>query len=184
MRIYELDTQEDQAYLSASKEVRRQCDPDPPRSLAATWSAPTCKIVGCDRYHSYLPKTDFPTFLPTTVVLSGRAVDRLRHILIPCGEILPIHLSNDRDTLYLFNVTRIVNAIDMTSSKFIRFPGGGIMECERLIFDAARIPDDTWFFKTTQLGAVTEIFATDAAVTAVKQARLTGYKFRLAWSNE
>jgi hypothetical protein len=34
------------------------------------------------------------------------------------------------------------------------------------------------------MGPVTEIFATERAVAAVEQANLTGYEFRLVWSNE
>jgi hypothetical protein len=184
MKIYFFETQENQAYLYAPNRDSDRCDPDPPRSLAAEWTPPTFEIVGCDEFRSYLPKSDFPTFLPSTAVLSARAVERLRPILIACGEILPIYLNNDRDVLYLFNVTRVINAVDMQRSKFLRFPSGGIMECERLIFDPTQFPDNALFFKNTQMGPVTEIFATEAAVAAVKKARLTGYEFRLAWSDE
>jgi hypothetical protein len=182
MKIYFFESKPNQAYLYAPAELDDLCGPNPPRSLAAEWSPPTFEIIGSDEYRGYLPKTDFPMFLPSTAFLSARAVERLRPILIQCGEILPVHISNDRDAFYLFNVTTVLNAIDMRRSKFKRFPDGKIMVRETLVFDPTGIPDDAWFFKTTQLGAVTEIFATDAAVTAVKQARLTGCILRLAWS--
>jgi hypothetical protein len=184
MKIYYFETQENQAYLYAPGGDDDLCEPDPPRSLAPEWSPPTFEIVRDDEFRSHLPKSDFPTYLPSTAMLSRRAVKRLRPVLAACGEILPIYLSNDRDILYLFNVTRVINAVDMNRSKFLRFPSGRIMTCERLIFDPALIPSDVLFFKNTQMGPATHIFATERAVAAVEQAYLTGYEFRLAWSNE
>jgi hypothetical protein len=184
MRIFEFDTQDNQAYLYATEDVRRRCKPEPPKTLGAHWSPPALEIVTSDEYRSYLPKSDFPTFTIATMVLSARAVDRLRPILIRCGEILPIRLSNDPDTLCLFNVTLVLDAVDMKRSEFMRLPSGGIMKYERLVFDPKAIPDEALFFKTTQLGPVTEIFVTERAVAAVDEAHLTGYEFRLIWSNE
>ncbi len=184
MKIFEFDTQDNQAYLYATDDVRQQCKPDPPKSLAANWSPPTFEVVTNDEDRSRLPKSDFPTYTIATMVLSDRAVERLRTVLDACGEVLPIHLSNDHETLFLFNVTRVINAVDMKRSKFMRFPSGGIMKYERLVFDAKAIPDEALFFKTTQLGPITEIFATEQAVTAVERANLSGYNFRLAWTDE
>ncbi|MGD9722011.1 MAG: DUF1629 domain-containing protein [Pirellulales bacterium] len=175
---------EGQAYIYAPDEVSDPCVPDPPRSLAADWSPPTFEVISSDEYRSYLPKKDFLTFLRETMVLNDRAVERLRPILLPSGELLPIYLSNDRDVPYLFNVTRVLNAIDMRRSKFRRLSTGRIMCYERLVFDPSKIPDEPIFFKTTQMGPVTEIFANEAAVEAVKKARLTGHDFRLVWSDK
>ncbi len=184
MKIYYFDTKDNQAYLFAPDEVCDPCIPDPPKSLAAEWSPPTFEIVGCDEFRSYLPKSDFPALLPSVAVLSARAAERLRPILLHCGEILPVYLSNDPDIMYLFNVTRIINAVDMKRSRFMELPSGAIGPCEKLVFDPAKIPDDALFFKNTQMGPVTEIFATEAAVAAVKKARLTGHDFRLAWKSD
>ena len=77
-------------------------------------------------------------------------------------------MSNDPDTLYLLNVTRIINAVAMERSRFLRFDSGGIMKVERLVFDSTKLPTEAVFFKNTQIGACTEIFATEAAVQAVE----------------
>jgi hypothetical protein len=118
------------------------------------------------------------------MVLSSRAVGRLRPTLDACGEVLPIRLSNDHDSFYLFNVTRVINAVDMKRSKFLELPSGAIGPCERLVFDPALVPSDALFFKNTQMGPVTEIFATERPMAAVNGAGLTGYEFRLAWTDE
>ncbi|MEX2114858.1 MAG: DUF1629 domain-containing protein [Pirellulales bacterium] len=184
MKIYEFDSADNQAYLHATDDVIDQCRPEPPRPIGMEWSPPTCEIVGRDEFRSFLPKTDFPKLIIATAVLSARAVERLRPALDSCGEILPIYLSNDRDVVYLFNVTRIINSVDMKRSQFQRFPSGRIAKCEHLVFDPDMIPDDALFFKNTQMGPVTEIYATEAAVTLVKNARLTGYEFRPVWTND
>ncbi|MBI3837462.1 MAG: hypothetical protein HY288_05965 [Planctomycetia bacterium] len=184
MKIYYFETHENQAYLTAPDGEEDQCEPDPPRSLAAEWSPPTFELVTSDAFRSYLPKCDFPAHLPSTAILSSRAVERLRPVLTACGEILPIQLSNDRDILYLFNVTCVINAVDMIRSKFMKLPSGAIGPCERLVFDPALVPSDALFFKNMQMGPITEIFATQRAVAAVESANLTGYDFRLAWTDE
>jgi hypothetical protein len=184
MKIYYFGTQDNHAYLYAPGGGGDRYAPDPPRSLAAEWVPPIFELVSRDEFRSYLPKSDFPAYLPSTIMLSNRPVERLRNLVSTCGEVLPIHLSNDRDLVYLFNVTRVINAVDMSRSEFLRFPSGGIMKYERLVFDHKMIPDEAVFFKTPQLGPISEIFANDLAVAAVKRAGLTGYEFRLAWTNE
>ena len=182
MKIFSFGTQDNQAYLYAPLDVSGRCNPDPPRSMAAGWVPPTFELVGRDEYRSYLPKTDFPTLGLGNAVLSARAVDRLRPILAPCGEILPIHLSNDAEQFYLFNVTRIINAVDMERSKFMPLPSGSLGPCELLVFDPSKL-QDAMFFRTTQLGSLYEIYASQAVADAVKKARLTGFEFTQVWES-
>jgi hypothetical protein len=178
--MYIFSTKDNQAYLTSPfRGVPDPCEPDPPRSLALEWEAPLFTIVSSGAFHSYLPKTDFPPYLRTVPVLSSRAVGRLRAILENSKELLPIYLSNDKDILYFFNVTREVDAVDMQNSEFMRFSDGGNMQYERLVFDLTRLPDEPVFFKTTQLGPITEVFANESAVGAIKKARLTGHDFQL-----
>jgi hypothetical protein len=184
MKICTFGTNESQAHLNAPLEVIDQCCPEPPRSLLSGWSAPVFELINENDFGRDLPKSDFPPLMIGTIVLSARAVDLLHPILTPCGEILPIRCSNDSDDFFLFNVTRIINAVDMKRSKFMPLPSGAIGPCERLVFDPKRIPGAALFFKTTQLGAGCEIYATESAVRAVKQTRLTGYKFDLVWSDD
>lgn len=184
MKIYQLGTREQQAYLAAPNGDDDQCDPDVPRSMSMDWKSPQFELVTDDVHFGRLPKCDFPHYLPSAPMLSHRAVVRLRPLLLTCGELLPIDVTNDDDAFYLFNVTRIVDAIDMRRSQFARFPSGKIMLCELLIFDPRLIPDEPIFFKTTQMGPATDIYATEKARTTVEATDLTGYEFRLAWSDE
>jgi hypothetical protein len=184
VKIFELNTEDDQAYLHAPPQVIERCIPEPPGSLLAGWSAPVFELVRDDEFRSNLRKTDFPILGHDAPVLSARAVDRLHAILTPCGELLPIRCSNDPDEFFLFNVTRIINPVDMKQSKFFPLPSGALGHCEHLVLDPKKIPADALFFKNTQLGNWYPIYATEAAVDAVKKSRLTGYAFPLAWSDE
>jgi hypothetical protein len=184
MRLYTFHSQFGQAYLIHAADNCDCCEPDPPRALAPTWTPPEFELVRDDELEGNLPKTDFPTYLPSAIMLSARAAERLAPILTPCGELLPIRVINDPDRFYFFNVTRVINAVDMKRSKFLDLPSGAIGPCEPMIFDPALIPGDALFFKNTQMGTITEIFASERAVKAVLGAGLTGHDFRLAWSNE
>ncbi len=81
MKLYQFDTQDNQAYLYAPDDVCRRCEPDPPRSIGASWSPPSFELVRNDEYRSNLPKTDFPTLTIATMVLSDRAARLLRPLL-------------------------------------------------------------------------------------------------------
>jgi hypothetical protein len=184
MKVFEFRNADNQAYLYSSGDDYDRCDPNPPRAIGNSWSPPTFELVRSDEFHTLLPKTDFPTFLLGTMVLSERAVDRLRPILDACGEILPINLSNDRDKLYLFNVTRLIDVVDVERSKFFEMPSGAMGYCEALALTPTKIPHGPVFFKTNQAVSVTSLFATEEAVSAVSNARLMGHDFVLAWSDE
>ena len=184
MRVFYFGTQERQAYLYLPSGDFEAFEADPPRSLKTDWVPPTFELVTKDDFGDQLPKCDFPSYLPSTPILSQRAVERLGASIALCGEALPIQLSNDSDSMYMFNVTLVLDAIDMERSKFLRFRSGRIMKYERLVFDPTKVPEEPLFFKTTQLGPVTEVFVTEGAVAAVQSAGLIGYDFRLAWSDD
>ncbi len=180
MNIYEFANRDNQAYLRASNETCLRCMPDPPQSLKSQWLTPTFELITSDESGNLLPISDFPSLTIATIVLSARAINQLHSFLGACGEVLPIALSNRNEQFFLFNVTSTLDAVDMPRSDFLRFPDGRVMAYKRLVFDRAKIPREPLFFKTTQLGPITEIFATEEAVAAVEQAGLTGYEFRLA----
>src|SRR3954470_3886923 len=113
MNIYFYGCAEEYAYLSSKFGLDDDpCEPQPPRALAAEWTPPTLELVSRDGFKTSMPKGDFFHYLPSTAFLSARAVERLRPILERSGEILPVYLTNDRDTIYLFNVTSVINAVD------------------------------------------------------------------------
>ena len=91
-------------------------------------------------------------------------------------------IANDPDDFYLFNVTRIINAVDMDRSKFEILPSGAIGECELLVFDPKKLTD-ALFFKNTQMGSHYDIFASETVVETVKRARLTGFEFTPDWTS-
>lgn len=64
------------------------------------------------------PRGKFPNDFPASTGLpmfSERAVEALRDLLEPSGELLPV--STDKGTIYVFNITTVVEALDMDRSE-------------------------------------------------------------------
>jgi hypothetical protein len=127
-----------------------------------------------------LPKGDTPGLSTHIPVFSAKAAEILRDFLEPNGELLPITCDGQR--FFAFNVTRVVDALDETSSEVVRFSSGRIMEVDRFSFHENRLIGIT-VFKIPQL-VLKDVFVTDPFVERVMATRLKGFKFRLVWSSD
>lgn len=79
-----------------------------PRRLASNW--PEIRVKMCGK----LPN-DFPTFSTGIPMFSERAVEALRDLLEPSGELLPV--ITDKGLIYVLNITTVVEALDMDRSE-------------------------------------------------------------------
>lgn len=121
---------------------------------------------------------DFPT-LGNLRVFSQKAVDALLELLVENGELLPL-ISKDGQ-FYVYNVTRVADALDEERSEVVRFKTSGrIMRIEHYRFRSELLAGLS-IFKVPQL---TEVFVTDAFVKRVQEANLKGFAFRELWSSE
>jgi len=127
-----------------------------------------------------LPKGDTPGLRSHIPVFSSKAVTVLEDFLEPNGELLPIIC--DKEKYFLFNVTKVVDALDEPNCELQLFDDGGIMDIVRYSFLKKKLIGVN-IFKLPQdlLGWV---YATDAFVDRVQAAGLKGFKFRLVWSDE
>jgi hypothetical protein len=126
-----------------------------------------------DRPASDFPWTSFPTF-------SKRAVEALRDLLEPNGEILP--LICEFGDYYAFNTTTVVDALDEEHSELKRFKDGGIMRILRYEFYPEKLQGLS-IFKLSQLPGGD--YVTDTFVQRVQEAGLVGFDFSEAqrvWS--
>ena len=127
-----------------------------------------------------LPKGDTPGLSSHVPVFSSKAVTILRDFLKPNGELLPI--SCDGEKYFLFNVTRVVDALDEPKCELKLFSDGEIMDIVRYSFlNEKLIGVDMFKLPQRPLGWV---YATDAFVDRVRAAGLKGFKFRLVWSRD
>ena len=71
-----------------------------------------------DNFNKNLPKGDFPYLSNRFLILSSKAVNCLKDLITPYGEVLPVNCDDDDYTL--FNVTNVIDVLDLEKSN-VRF---------------------------------------------------------------
>jgi hypothetical protein len=114
------------------------------------------------------------------MVLSRRALDELVPYIGRFGQVLP--LTFDECDYSLFNITNVVDAVDLDASETVRYPDGGLSRIRSYVFRPKAVRDH-WIFKIPQY-AKGFAFVTDRFVEVVHRAGLTGFGFELLWSDK
>ena len=127
-----------------------------------------------------MPKGDCPNFGTHVPVFNPRSVEILADLLEGNGELLPIRC--DGEDYFLFNVTRVVDALDQQNSDLDLFDDGDILEIDRHVFIPEKLPSLS-IFKIPQM-VLADVFVTDPFVDRVESAGLKGFDFELVWSND
>jgi hypothetical protein len=110
---------------------------------------------------------------------TSRAVEALQDVLFPAGQILPLR-SPDGE-FYLWNVTRMLDALDENASALTRFDSSEkIMSVQRWAFKADVVADAV-AFKIPQLPRAFT-FVDDTFLKRVKEERLLGFAPRAVWT--
>ncbi len=111
--------------------------------------------------------------------LSQRAVDVLRDMLEPNGEILPLIMPKGVGTFFLYRMRKIADVLDLEKSRLEYVPIGHL---------ALRI--DYHQFRTDQLAGLSifqiperlySVYVTEEFVSRVRQSGLKGFKFVKVW---
>jgi hypothetical protein len=126
-----------------------------------------------------LVKGDTPGLGTHVPVFSLKAANILADFLQPNGELLPIVCGDE--SYFVFNVTRVIDALDEDECELKLFDDGDIMDVVRFAFFPERIRGTT-VFKVPQC-ILTDVFVTDPFVERVTDANLKGFTFRLVWSS-
>jgi hypothetical protein len=179
MRVYILDADVDRfrgIYLAEKRgriafHHRFDCNP-----LKRDWT-------GKQRFRfvpANLPKGDTPGLSGSIPVFNRNAVNALSDMLEPNGELLPI--TCEGEDYFLFNVTRLVNALNEDDCDLERFDDGRIMDIDRYSFFKDRLRG-TVVFKLPQ-GRLSWVYVTDPFVRRVNAAGLRGFKFPLVWNSD
>lgn len=123
-----------------------------------------------------------PSALPwcghQVIVMRQRALDVLRPIVEPHGEVLPLALGGE--TLFMLNVTTVVDGLDQALSEIVRFDSGDIMDVPRHAFraDVIRGVD---VFKLSELRS-SSVYVTGKVIQAALAAGLDGFAWQKLWS--
>jgi hypothetical protein len=145
-------------------------------SLKKSWTGKEELEFGRDG----LPKGDTPGLSSHIPVFSPRAVEILADLLKDSGELLPI--TCEGEDYFLFNVTRLVDALDEDASELERFDDGGILRIARYGFKEDLLIGVN-IFKLPQK-PLSYPYVTDAFVHRVEDSALSGFEFRLVWSSD
>jgi len=126
-----------------------------------------------------LTKGDTPGLATHAPAFSLKAAKILADFLEPNGELLPITCNDE--SYFVFNVTRVIDALDEAACELKLFDDGDIMDVVRFAFYPDRLKGAT-VFKVPQC-VLMDVFVTDPFVERVKAAGLKGFTFRLVWSS-
>lgn len=139
------------------------------------WIAP--RLSYRDAYPEYGAKPaearsrpDFPSF-GTPFVISARARRVLGRWLEQGVELLPTLC--DEDELWILNVTRVLDVLDVERSEGRRLPSGRYSELTKPVLRSP-LPD-CGFFRIP--GQVSQLFATEGLVDLIQRESLTGLHF-------
>jgi hypothetical protein len=91
-------------------------------------------------------------------------------------------LECDEAPYWLFNVTHTVDALDEANSELVRFADGKVMRIAQFVFNREMLRGQLLFQLPQRLGAPNLV--TQDFVDLVHEHGLTGFCFRLLWSEE
>jgi len=124
-----------------------------------------------------LLESDSPWFGAHALIFRPRAISALGPVLSNNGELLP--LSSGADELFLFNATRVIDALDECASSVTRFSSGRPMHIQRHIFRPEMLGGAD-LFKIPNL-TVSPAFVSERVVQLWKDTRLRGLDFEEIW---
>lgn len=144
-----------------------------PRALE--WEAPVVTLIR-DVDDGQLRPADTPWLGQHALVFRDQIVDQARHALASAGEFLQLTPDGGGAPLWLFNVTTVLNALDLEASELDRFPSSGrVMRVRRHVF-RPDVVDTVAAFKVPE---VRTLFLSDGAVAALSQPPMAGLRFEL-----
>ena len=120
-----------------------------------------------------LSRSDSPWLGSHAPIFRASALDVLGDLLEPHGEFLPLSCPDAR--LWMFNATRVIDALDEEASSVVRFESGAIMMIDRPVFRLDRLAD-VHAFKIPSL-RVSPVFFGGAIVRRWMESELQGLEF-------
>jgi hypothetical protein len=154
--------------------VPRLCNGTP---RAASWTPLEMQLHREDE-GKWLSEADSPWMSSNVLILRPRAIAALRPILLEYGELLPLHCAGAE--LWLYNVTRVIDALDEAASTIDRLPDGRIILVRRPAFRKEAIGDTEVFKPSHRRGE--SIFVGQRFADLWHSAGLTGVEFMHVWS--
>ena len=148
--------------------------------IGLPWHPVVMEILRDECQNKDLPAGDFPSLIPHVPCFSRKAVDSLRQLLLPFGEVLSLVCAEGE--FYAYNVTRIIDCLDEANSEVVRFDDGGVLNIEKYEF-IPKVLENSIIFKIPQTPLM-DVFVSEKFISRVEQHGLKGFDFREVWSDE
>lgn len=141
------------------------------------WRSPPMRLVNEDR-GKQLAASDSPWLGSHALIFRRKALGSLESLLLSYGELLPVACSEA--DLVIFNVLRVLDALNEEASSLLRFSNGRIMRVSRYAFRPDVI-SDVDVFKIPNL-RVSPTYVSKRFVERIEAAGLRGLVFDKVWS--
>jgi len=115
-------------------------------------------------------------------LFSQSAVNALSPLLLPTGEFLPVEVSGTNTVVYAYHCVHLSEAFDTVESDFECSSPGVISTFNRYVFRPEMLKN-VHAFRLAADALRTSIYVTDEVVSVVSSHGLTGFKFKLVWSD-
>lgn len=145
----------------------------------AAWKPIAVRLIHEDEGKGLWP-SDSPWLGAHALIFRSTVINVLGRHLREYGELLPLACTETE--LLLFNVTRVVDALDEDASSVQRFGSGRIMRVHRYVFRAETIRDVD-IFKIPNL-RVSPTFVSDRIVELWRHSGFKGLDFKKVWAAE
>ena len=142
--------------------------------LKDRWPNPPPQATGLVRAFN-----DYPCIDLSIPAFSKRAVDYLRDLLEPNGELLPVQ--HAIGVYYVYNCTTLCDCVDLAKSVYTTFDSGSIRDIKRYVFIESLVKDLV-FFRVRVSPKM--LLCTDVVRERVERHRLNGFVFVPLWSTE
>jgi hypothetical protein len=174
MSVYILESDDKFQNLSVVEdqdwEVINKLDGTP---QGASWKPLKVEVYGDDGNRER-DEGDFVDLAGLVPIFSCEAAKRLKEILRSSGEFLTL-ACNERGYV-AFNVTDVIDALNVSRSEIVYFPSGRVLDVKRFVLNLERLSSSV-IFKIPQI-PLGRVFVTDLFVNLVHDAKLRGFQFK------
>lgn len=177
-RVYKLDLQDEwQWVVPANRSEALVFDDAFGTPLLGTWTPIRVVLISEAESGDALKHADMPWNSEGVLIMRPKAVSVLSDLCERDGELLPL-VCEDQEFM-AWNVTTVLDALDLENSVVSRFPNSGhVSWVDKYAFKPEQVAGRA-AFRVPELPPV--IFVTEAFVKRVGEAGLTGTGFRLVW---
>lgn len=146
-------------------------------SRRSGWRPPQMEIVQDDE-GKQLIASDAPWLGSHALIFKRSAIERLESELLTHGELLPAKCASE--DVWIYNPTRVLDALDESAASVLRFEDGRIMMIQRYAFKEAVVRNAD-VFKIRGM-RVSPTFVSQAFVDRWSASGLKGLEFKKVWS--